>query len=168
MQFKIGDRVVHPAYGVGHIVNIEEKRLSEEKGSQLCYKITLIPQHKVWVPVEMEQVIGLRLVTANSELDGYRHLIKSRPVPLPKNHYHRHWALIRRLKLGTFQVICEVVRDLTAWGWRKPLGPSDTATLHKTRENLYREWAIAAGVSNPEAIKEIDMLLQATHQAYLE
>ena len=39
MQLKIGDFVVHPAFGLGHLVEIKEKQLSEE-GVHLYYKIT--------------------------------------------------------------------------------------------------------------------------------
>jgi RNA polymerase-interacting CarD/CdnL/TRCF family regulator len=66
------------------------------------------------------------------------------------------------LKQGSFQIICEVVRDLTAWGWRKPLGRTDTELLKKTQQSLYQEWAPAAGISTSEASKEIASLLLTT------
>jgi RNA polymerase-interacting CarD/CdnL/TRCF family regulator len=165
MQFKVGDLVVHLAYGVGHIVEIEEKRFSD-KGTHLYYKVALA-KRMVWMPVETQGASGLRLVTAKSDLDQYRNLLKSHPVPLDKNHHRRHLELVSRLKQGSFQVVCEVVRDLTAWSWRKPLGQTDTATLQKTRESLYQEWATAAGVSITEAIKEVESLLRTTQQAHL-
>jgi RNA polymerase-interacting CarD/CdnL/TRCF family regulator len=157
MQFKIGDLIVLPGYGIGHLVGIEEKSFSEQ-GTRLYYKIAL-PKHTIWIPVEAYEVSGLRLVTVRSDLDHYRNLLKSPPVPLEKNHHRRHLELVSRLKQGSFQIICEVVRDLTAWGWRKPLGQADTALLQKARDSLYREWATAAGVSTIEAIKEVDSLL---------
>jgi RNA polymerase-interacting CarD/CdnL/TRCF family regulator len=80
---------------------------------------------------------------------------------LEKDYRQRHLDLVSRLKLGSFQIICEVVRDLTAWSWRKPLGRTDTTLLQKTRQSLYQEWATAADVSTTEAIKEIDSLLLA-------
>ena len=165
MQFKVDDVVVHPAHGVGHIVKIEEKRFSE-KEARLYYKL-IWPKRVIWIPVEAEATIGLRLVTAKNDLDQYRKLLKSHPAPLPPKHYHRQHELTNRLKQSSFQVVCEVVRDLTAWGWRKPLGSADTNLLQKARENLCREWAAAAGVSNTEAIKEIDALLQTSKQAFM-
>lgn len=160
MRFKVGDQVVHPAYGVGHIAKIEEKQLYG-KGLRQFYKIAL-PRRSLWVPVEVESTVRLRPVTTRRDLDRYRHLLKSHPVPLTKNHHHRHRELITRLRQGSFHVICEVVRDLTAWGARKPLGPTDKATLQKTREILQQEWAIAAGISVAEATKEVDTLLRAS------
>ena len=164
-QFKVGDFVVHPVYGVGHIVEIEEKQFSE-KARRMYYRVALLPKHTIWVPVDKYELTGLRLVTAKGELDQYRDLLKSRPEALPNKYDQRHQELLSRLNQGSFQMVCEVVRDLTAWGWRKPLSPMDIATLQKTRESLYREWATAAGVTTTEAIKEIDSLLTANRQAY--
>jgi len=165
MQFKIGDPIIHPTYGIGYLDSIEEKEFSEKK-MRLYYKVTLL-RRTIWIPVETQDASGLRLVTAKNELDQYRNLLKSPPVPLEKKHHLRHLELVNRLKQGSFQVLCEVVRDLTAWSWQKPLGQTDTTTLRKTRESLYQEWATAAEVSVTEAIKEIDSLLLVTRLAYL-
>ena len=163
MQFKVGDSVVHPAYGVGHIVEIEEKR-TLEKGRQVYCKL-IWPERTAWIPIESQATLRLRSVTAKSDLDKYRRLLKSAPMPLPQKHYQRHLELANRLRQGSFQIICEVVRDLTAWGERKPLGPTDKATLQKTQDKLYQEWAAAAGITVEEAIKEVGSLLQANSQA---
>jgi CarD family transcriptional regulator len=163
MQFKVGDNVVHPVYGLGHIVKIEEKQFSEIGATHLYYKITL-PRSTIWIPIEAQAIIGLRLVTAKRELDQYRNLLKSRPVPLNNDDPQRHVELASRLKQGSFRVVCEVVRDLTAWGWRKPLGRTDAATLQKTRDSLYQEWATAAGLSMAEATEEVESLLRAARQ----
>jgi CarD family transcriptional regulator len=164
VQLKIGDLVVHPAYGIGDIVEIEERRFSQHR-TRLYYKVAL-PRRTIWIPVEAQEASGLRLVTAKSDLDYYRSLLKSSPVSLGKNHHRRHLELANRLKEGSFQVMCEVVRDLTVSGWQKPLGRSDAAILQKTRERLLQEWATSASVSMAEATAEIDTLLQATQLAY--
>ena len=165
MQLKVGDMVVHPVYGIGHVVKIEEKQFSEI-GALLYYCVTL-PKSTVWIPVEAQATIGLRLVTAKSDLDYYRDLLKGRPVPLHEDCKQRHLELASRLNQGSFQVMCEVVRDLTAWGWQKPLGRTDIVTLKKAEDSLYQEWATANGVSIAEAIEEVKSLLQPTQQASL-
>lgn len=165
MQFKVGDYVVHPIFRVGHIVKIEERKFTDQ-GTCLYYQITL-PRRTLWIPIEAHEAVGLRLVTAKSELDQYRALLKSRPVALNQQHRQRHRELDDRLKEASFQVLCEVVRDLTAWSWQKPLGQSDKAILQKTRENLCQEWATAAGVSVGQALEEVDSLLQAAQQTFM-
>jgi CarD family transcriptional regulator len=167
MQLKVGDNVIHPVHGVGHIVKIEEKRFSEIGAARLYYKITL-PRSTIWVPIEAQATIGLRLVTTKRDLDQYRNLLKSRPVPLNNDDPQRHVELASRLKQGSFRVVCEVVRDLTAWGWQKPLGRTDKAILQKARDSLHKEWATAAGVSIAEATEEVESLLRATRQVSME
>lgn len=164
MRFNVGDFIVHPAHGVGQIVEIEEKQFSE-KGACLYYKVTSA-KRTLWIPAETQEV-ELRQVTPKRDLDRYRKLLKSPPVPLEKNHHRRHLALISRLKQGSFHVLCEIVRDLTAWGRRKPLGPSDSSILRKSRENLCAEWATAAGISTAEATKEVERLLRVVQPASL-
>ena len=69
-----------------------------------------------------------------------------------------------RLRDGTFSVLCEIVRDLTARGRIKPLNEADSAALRRARSSLLQEWAAAAEVTLAEATAEVDELLQAgTH-----
>jgi CarD family transcriptional regulator len=158
MQLKIDDLVVHPAFGIGHIIQIEEKKFSE-KGTRLYYKVSQF-RRTLWIRVEAQEANGLlRRVTAKRDLDQYRGLLKSAPIPLNANLQQRQRELTNPLKQGSLWGMCEVVRDLTAWNWRGPLGPADTITLHKTRDSLYQEWAIAASISPTEARQEIDALL---------
>ena len=160
-QFSIDDFVVHPVYGIGQVVQIEERQFSEKEDRQY-YKVVL-DKLTLWIPVDAQALIGLRPVTARSDLDQYRNLLRSHPAPKKYDQArHRHVELAKRLKQGSFRVICEVVRDLTVMGWQKPLGRSDAIILQTTRKKLLQEWATAAGISIAEATKEIDTLLQET------
>jgi RNA polymerase-interacting CarD/CdnL/TRCF family regulator len=69
--------------------------------------------------------------------------------------------LAARLRGGSFQTLCEVVRDLTARGRIKPLNEADSAALRRARAAMLQEWAAAAGVTPAEAAAEVDALLQA-------
>ena len=158
MQLKIGDLVVHPAFGIGHIVEIEEKQFSGQGPTRQYYKITRL-QHTMWIRVGAEEASGLRLVTASSDLGQYRDLLSSPPVAIDADQQQRQLELGSRLQEGSFRGVCEVMRDLTAWNLLKPLGQADKTTLQKTRVSLYEEWATAAGISNIEANREIDTLL---------
>lgn len=162
MQFKIGAGIVHPDYGLGHITAIEEKQFSDIEARRY-YKIAF-PKLNIWVPIEAQTAIGLRLVTAKRDLDKYRKVIKSRPVLFNGDIPRGHEELAGRLKEGSFQTLCEIVRDLTVSGWQKPLGVSVRAILRRTQERLYEEWASAADTTVAEASKEIDTLLEETHE----
>jgi CarD family transcriptional regulator len=159
MPFKAGDYIVHPAFGIGQIVKVEERRFSDNEMS-LYYQVTL-PDRQVWIPVVPKVADGLRSIIAGRDLERYRLVLKGRPAPLPTNYFQRQRELFRRLQQDAFQGLCEVVRDLTALGRHSRLGASDKTTLDQTRENLSLEWSLVAGVSEIAALKEIDDLLQA-------
>jgi len=116
------------------------------------------------VPVETYATIGLRHLIDKPELTAYRRLLTSAPVSLDRSG--RRLELSERVKQGSFQSLCEMVRDLSARGWRKPLGATDVAALRKTLALLSQEWAASDGVTVLEANQEIQALLQKAKQAH--
>ncbi len=164
MLYNVGDRVVHPAHGVGRIVRLEARRFSEPE-ARLYYEIT-IEKGMVWVPVEPHEANGLRPLVTREDLAGYRSMLRSRPAVLNQDRRQRQSELAIRLKQGSFQTMCEVVRDLTARSWKTALGDSDLALLRRVQDNLYQEWAVAEGVSVAEATQEVQVLLEEARQAY--
>jgi CarD family transcriptional regulator len=157
MSFKVGEFVVHPAHGVGKIVRLEEKQFSAAPAQM--YYVVVTPKSTIWVPLAMQNAIGLRGITAKNELARYRTLLKGPAGSLKPDRHQRQLELSDRLKKGSFSAICEVVRDLTAHSWRKALGESDTVVLRRARDYLCQEWAAASGLSISEASQEIESLL---------
>jgi CarD family transcriptional regulator len=166
MRFKVGDLVVHLAHGMGHVVSLEKKQLFGGE-ARLYYEVATQRNTVVWVPVETDIAATLRSVTTKSDLGLYQQVLIRKPETLNKDHRLRQIELIERLKHGSFQTICETVRDLTAHGWHKPLSDAGAALLRRTRDNLCQEWAVAAGVTVVEANKQVNALLLESKQAHL-
>ena len=159
MRFKVGDCVVHPTHGVGHVVSLEVQSFMAAEG-QLFYEI-LTSKSTVWVPVDGSPEGGLRKLTSKHDLAHCRRLLQQPPTPLEPDHRKRQLELAARLRGGSFQTLCEVVRDLTARGRLKPLNEADSAALRRARAAMLQEWAAASGISLAEATSEVDGLLQA-------
>jgi RNA polymerase-interacting CarD/CdnL/TRCF family regulator len=164
MPFNVGDHVMHSSHGSGQITAIEEKPVSG--GNPRLYYAVVINKSTVWVPVDSGGDSNLRLLVSNSALTHYRELLKSRPTPLLADPRQRYLTLTRRLQQGSFEVQCEVIRDLTAHSWPKPLGQMDSAALRKVQDTVSQEWATAAGIPLWEATREITALLQEGRRAY--
>jgi len=162
MPFNIGDWVVHPMHGVGQITGLEQKKFAQ--AAQLYYEIA-IANGTLWVEVETPPS-GLRLITAKDDLPRYRTVLLSSPVTLSKDYHVRREDLRERLKLGTFQVKCEVVRDLTAHGWQRRLSEVDAVLLRNAHNGLCQEWAGAEAVTMAEATLEVDVLLREARQVH--
>ena len=158
MRFKVGDSVVHPSHGVGRVVGLEVQNFMAAEG-QLFYEITT-SKSTVWVPVDANPEGGLRRLSSKQELAHCRRLLQKPPTTLEPDHRKRQLELAARLRTGSFQTLCEVVRDLTARGRIKPLNEADSAALRRARTSMLQEWAAAEGITVAEAAAQVDGLLQ--------
>jgi CarD family transcriptional regulator len=163
MLLEVGDMVVHPVYGVGRIKTLVKRQFAGEEARQF-YEVTA-KDATIWVPVNDLEVIGLRLLTPKTDLAKCRSLLRSRPVALSKDHQKRRHELASRLKRGSLQARCEVVRDLTALRWQKRLTLSEDTLLKKTSAAVFEEWAASNGVTTARAIQEIESLLLEAQRA---
>jgi RNA polymerase-interacting CarD/CdnL/TRCF family regulator len=164
MPFKVGEFIVHPSYGVGSILRLEEKRLGEDQPR--WYYVVGVDKSTVWVPVDENNGAGLRAVTPRTELDRYRAILKARPEALERDHNKRRLLINERVKQGSFQNLCEAVRDLAAQSWKRPLSEADLTLLQRLSHSLCREWAASANVPLPVATAEVQALLQEAKQTY--
>jgi len=156
MKFSIGDRVVHPQQGVGYVTKLEEKQFEPNK-PRLYYVIS-IPETTMWVPVELT-TSGLRKLSARSELEQCRQVLQSAPHPLTPDKKLLS-SLIGHINQGSITAHCEVVRDLTAHGWHKPLYGPMAEFQRVILKVLSQEWAVVEGMSQTEAEHEIGVLLK--------
>jgi RNA polymerase-interacting CarD/CdnL/TRCF family regulator len=157
MAFKIGDTVVLSDHGVGKVVRLEEKRFAGA-AARLYYEVNTA-KSTIWVPADASAKAALRALVTSAELPRYRRILASAPTELDADRRQRQLAVSQRLRQNTFQVLCEVVRDLSARGWHKTLNETDMLSLRKARESLCDEWSTAAGIPLAEAIHEVDELL---------
>jgi CarD family transcriptional regulator len=158
LMFEIGERVVHPQHGVGHIVKLEEREF--ERGIiQRYYEISIPGGSTVWVPVDLLNS-GLRRLAGKNEIVHCRKILESHPSPLTEDGRFRQSELVAHLKRGTIAAQCEVVRDLSAFVAHKPSYGTITSFLQTTQNVLYQEWAIVEGITLPEAVAEVSLLLE--------
>jgi RNA polymerase-interacting CarD/CdnL/TRCF family regulator len=163
MIFQVGDQVVHPQYGVGYVVKLEEREF-EPGVMRQYYEISIPGGSTVWVPVDLPNT-GLRKLATRNEIVRCRRTLESRPLPLTEDSRLRQSDLGARLKVGTIIIHCEVVRDLAAYGAHKPISGSIASFLQSTQNVLVQEWAIVEGVTPSEAAAEISVLLEKSRQA---
>ncbi len=113
----------------------------------------------LWVPMD-PPAFGLRKLAPRSEIVRCRQILTSRPSPLTDDVRSRQSVLAERLKQGTIQVQCEVVRDLYAFGEHKSLYGSMANFFRQTQNVLCQEWAAVEGVTFADAIQEVISLLE--------
>jgi len=155
-KFAIGDKVVHPQHGVGFVAGLEEKQF-EPDAAQMYYVIS-IPDTTLWVPVDLS-TSGLRKLGLKSDLEKCRQILQAAPQVLNAGR-GMLTGLSVHIKQGTIIAQCEVVRDLTAFGWHKPLYGSIANFQQIVLNVLCQEWAAIQDLSLAEASQEIKLLLK--------
>ncbi len=165
MEFKIGDRVVHPQHGVGYVVKLQEREF--EPGVTRRYYEVAIPGSTVWVPMDLS-ISGLRKLAERSGIARCRKILESHPAPLSEDPRFRQSELAARMKEGKITSQCEVVRDLYAHGEFRSLNGTIGTFYKAAREVLCQEWAAVEGVTLGEAAQEIDGLLEKSRIALKE
>lgn len=156
MTFEVSDRVVHPLHGVGTVVRLVTRQF--DAGTKRPYYEIALNKGTIWVPADSDAG-GLRRLAAKTELARYRSLLSSRPEPLAADHRQREQEVSARLKVGTLRARCEVIRDLTAYAWHKPLCQSSAALLRRAQEALDEEWAAATDLPVHEVSRQVQALL---------
>jgi len=162
-MFSIGERVVHPQHGVGHVVKLDEREFGSG-GMRRYYEVSIpVTGSTLWVPCDPPS-FGLRRLAERGEINDCRVILASRPSPLTDDARSRQSVLMERLKQGTIRVQCEVVRDLFAFGEHKSLYGSMAGFFRQTQNVLCEEWALVEGVTREEAIQEIASLLEKSRR----
>ncbi len=164
MEFKPGDVVIHPAYGVCKILGIE--KINYQGAEPRPYYVVDIGNGKIWIPTETQGEIHIRPITSRKELSQFREVLRSQPSPLNADRYKRSSEYKQRLRYTSFQTLCEVVRDLNAHGWDNKLNDFDSTTLRKITERLVSEWALADSIPIEKATEEINALLTEGRETY--
>jgi CarD family transcriptional regulator len=154
MLHKPGDLVVHSNHGVGEIVAVEEM---EFVGKQSLFYRVGFDKTTIWVQVQND--VGIRALTKKADLAHYRNVLESPAISFDRNFHLRQKELERRLQNRSFQILCEVVRDLNALNGEKVLNNYERNLFRKTSRSLQQEWAFSSGIPLEEATQLIrDML----------
>ena len=162
-MFEIGEMVVHPRHGVGTITNLVDKEF-DSSSSRRYYEISM-EDGTLWVPVD-DLSLGLRRLTKKSELARCELILQSSPSISNLNPRDLYKELARHLKDGSIIAQCEVVRDVTALGWKKPLFGT-MADLRLVALNvLCQEWAAVAEVPLADATHAINTFLGMGKKSY--
>ena len=162
MPIKVGDRVIHPRHGLGQVTSLAVKQFVEGE-KRPFYEISF-PGSTLWVPLSLT-TSGIRKLSAKSEIVSCRRILKASAEPLKDDFRLRQLELNDHLKEGTLTARCEVVRDLTAYGWHKPLNGSIAVFLQTTLDILCQEWAAVEKITPEEAATEIQSLLEKGKRA---
>lgn len=156
MEFQIGDKVVHRSYGVGEILQYDEKTLA---GRAEMYYVVRIKDMTIWVPVNGSGEGSLRPTTPAAEFEHLFEVLGNSGEALSIDRLERRTELIDRLRRGTLESICRIIRDLVFLRRQRKLNEHDNSVLERAQNLLVEEWVLALAVSRAEAQREMQRIL---------
>ena len=160
MNFHKGDTVMHWTYGIGQIVNLEERALS---GSKTIYYVVQVRDMTVWVPADSNVRSRLRSPTSKVRFRQVLNILSSPSKPLPEDRLERKTHLLELLKGSRLESLCEVIRDLSAYQKQqtRPMNDNDQMILKQSRNTLLGEWAFVLSITQAQAEHELHHLLMS-------
>jgi len=155
--FHVGDFVVHQSHGPGEVIEVDVKTLN---GHAENYYVVKIKDMTLWVPVESHTASTLRRPTPAADFTRLFEILHGPGDPLPTDRLERKTYLSQRLRDGTLDSICYVIRDLNTQRRLKKLSESDAAVMDRAQRLLISEWSLSLDVTPEEAHQALDALLQ--------
>jgi len=150
--FKVGDKVVYPAHGVGKIDSIQARNVGGV--DQKFYMITIIETGmKIMVPVLQADNVGLRKVVDSKTVEKVYDILRDRGVAVePQTWNRRYREYTQKIKTGSVFEIASVIRDLSVIKTDKELSFGERKMLDAAEGLLVKEISIAKARSE-ETIK---------------
>ncbi|MFH1018453.1 MAG: CarD family transcriptional regulator [Pseudomonadota bacterium] len=153
--FKIGDKAVYPAHGVGVIERIENKEISGSLFSFYVLRI-LDSDMTIMVPTGNVQVVGLRQLITADKVDKVYKIFQKKDVIIDTTTWNRRYReYMEKIKTGSVFEIAEVMRDLYVLKKTKTLSFGERKMLDTARNLLIKELALAKSVPEDEIERRI-------------
>jgi CarD family transcriptional regulator len=159
MEFKAGQDIVYPKYGLGKILEIKYKKLPRGRTKGVLIRFPAMHM-TVWVPEErlkktkVRKPISRYMARKVYKVLGQRARFKRGRKAKERAQYYKDKVLS-----GDPIDLAETARDLVRLSLKKSLNVRETEIANTALRTLVRELALATG-KNVEAIREeIDSIL---------
>ena len=144
--FKVGDKAVYPAHGVGEVTAIENRSIG---GIEQTFYILRILENgmKIMVPTDNIRQVGLREVISKSKVEKVLKILKAKSLSVETTTWNRRYReYMEKIKTGSVYEVAEVLRDLYILTADKDLSFCELKLLDQAKGLLVREvlWPRAA------------------------
>jgi CarD family transcriptional regulator len=159
-MFKIGDKAVYPAYGVGVIEAIEEKEIMGVKQTFFIFR-TLDSDVTIMIPRENTDKVGLRKVIGAKDVPKVYKVLGQRDVHFESQTWNRRFRqYTEKINSGSLLEVAEVMRDLFLLKSSKELSFGERKMLDTARNLIIKELAVAKNTGKEKVEEDIRNILQ--------
>ncbi|MCA9773153.1 MAG: CarD family transcriptional regulator [Myxococcales bacterium] len=158
-MFKVGDKAVYPAHGVGIIEAIERREIFGSQ--QRFYKLRILETGMtIQVPEDQVKKGGLRTVIEQDTVDKIYDILRQRNVAVESQTWNRRYReYSKKIRTGSVFEIAEVLRDLFVLKIDKDLSFGERRMLDTAQSLLIKEISIAKKMTEDEIRNEFHAML---------
>jgi CarD family transcriptional regulator len=154
-MFKIGEKVVYPAHGVGVIQSIQTRVIS---GTEKTFYMLRILENDMTIMIPMENVasVGLRRIIGKDMVGKVYKILRERRIEIDQQTWNRRYReYTEKIKTGSVLEIAAVLRDLFVLKGDKELSFGERKMLDTARNLLVKELSIARAHSEEKIMAEL-------------
>lgn len=157
-SFKIGDKAVYPAHGVGEVMGIENREIMGL--SQDVYVLKILDNNmKIMIPTDKVNSVGLREVIPRKKVKDVYKVLKEKGVAIKSQTWNRRYReYMEKIKTGSIFDIAAVLRDLYLLKFDKDLSFGERKMLDTARNLLIKEISIAKNVKEKVVERELEKI----------
>ncbi|MVT67566.1 CarD family transcriptional regulator [Bradyrhizobium pachyrhizi] len=158
--FRATDLIVYPAHGVGQIVAIEEQTMA---GACLECFVVYFAKSKMTlrVPTRKAANVGMRQLSDPVSIEHMRRILGQAPHKARGNWSRLAQEYESKINSGNIIAIAEVMRDLYRPAVNAEQSYSERQLYAAAVERLSGEVALVSGITEAEAVRELESLIIA-------
>ncbi len=154
-MFRVGDKAVYPAHGVGEILAVEKRDIMGNPMEVYVMRI-MDRDMTIIVPTAKSSDVGLRQVMDHEEVDSVFQVLRQRKKVNDSQTWNRRFREYSdKIRTGSAVEIAKVLRDLYMLRSGKSLSYGEKRMLNTAMDLLSQEIAVAKGQMTSQAEAQI-------------
>ena len=156
--FRVGEFIVYPSHGVGHITAIEKQQVA---GCNLELFVIYFEQERMTlrVPVAKITSVGMRKLSSSDGIETALKIVQGRPRIKRTMWSRRAQEYESKINSGDLNLVAEVVRDLYRASGQPEQSYSERQLFEAAQDRMARELAATRKSTHGEAVRLIEQNL---------
>ena len=157
-MFKVGEKVVYPAHGVGVIQSIQVRNISGTEKTFYMLRI-LDNEMTIMIPTENVASVGLRRIIGKDMVNKVYKILRQKRVEIDQQTWNRRYReYTEKIKTGSVFEIAKVLRDLFILKHGKDLSFGERKMMDTAKGLLIKEISIATKSEETKIEEDINAL----------
>lgn len=160
-EFRVGQKVVYPNYGVTMVERIEST--DWEGAKQDCFHLRLLSNNaQIMVPLSNADLVGLRPLNTKKQIDQLFRTLEDGDIDTYKDWKGRYKQNLDKMRTGRLMEVARVLKNLRLVSERKSLSFREKKMYERAKHFIVSEIAHVREIGEARAQREVDAALESS------